>query len=68
MTKVKDFTKLEIISDWTFSTTFKGKVGHLSKQKDKIRNETALELNVSESWNQVEGHIMVQETEESIPI
>ena len=46
--KVKDFNQVEIISDWTYSTTYKGSVKYLSNHVERIKNETALELEVSE--------------------
>ena len=44
MSKVKDFKQIEIISDWTYSTTLKGSIRHLSKHAEKIRKETSLDL------------------------
>ena len=48
MTKVKDFKEIEIISDWTFSTPYKGNVRYLSKHVDRIRKETSLNLETKE--------------------
>ena len=36
MSKVKDFKQIEIISDWTYSTPFKGSVRHLKKHVERI--------------------------------
>lgn len=44
MSQVKDFKEIEIISDWTFSTTYKGNVRYLSKHIDRISKETSLKL------------------------
>jgi hypothetical protein len=35
--KIKDFHKLEIISDWTFSSPYKGTLGFLSQHADRIK-------------------------------
>ena len=44
MSKVKDFKQIEIISDWTYSTPYKGNVYHLKKRAKRIFLETALEI------------------------
>ena len=41
-TKVKDFKNVEVISDWTFSTPYKGTVGYLHNHVQRIKNETNL--------------------------
>lgn len=46
--KVKDFKQIEIISDWTYSTTYKGNVRYLSKHVERILKETALKIEVNE--------------------
>lgn len=48
MSKVKDFKQIEIISDWTYSTTYKGNVRYISKHINRIKNETSLELHTNE--------------------
>jgi hypothetical protein len=63
MSKVKDFKQIEIISDWTYSTPYKGNVRYLSKHTDRIKKETSLEIK-SETQ---EGSIRVESTEEGIP-
>lgn len=47
MSKVKDFKHIEVISDWTYSTPYKGSVRHLGKHAKRIHDETSLELNVT---------------------
>lgn len=42
MSKVKDFKQIEIISDWTYSTPYKGTVKYLSKHAEDIKKETSL--------------------------
>lgn len=42
MSKVKDFKQIEIISDWTYSTPYKGNVFRLSKRAKRIQLETNL--------------------------
>jgi len=44
MSKVKDFKQIEVISDWTYSSTYKGNVRYLSKYAEKIKRETSLDL------------------------
>ena len=44
MSKVKDFKQIEVISDWTFSTPYKGNVHRLSKSARRIQLETSLLL------------------------
>ena len=40
--KIKDFTKIEVISDWTFSSAYKGTIGFLSTHADRIKDFTSL--------------------------
>lgn len=70
MSKVKDFKQIEIISDWTYSTTHKGSIRHLSKHTEKIRKETSLDLlkGVEKKEGVQEGVIKVEETVEAIPV
>ena len=42
--KIKDFTTVEIISDWTFTTPYKGSVKFLSNHVKSIKDSTALDL------------------------
>ena len=42
MSKVKDFKQIEVISDWTYSTTYKGSLFRLSKHAKRILLETSL--------------------------
>lgn len=65
MSKVKDFKKIEIISDWTFSTTYKGSVRYISNNKQRIKDETSLDIGNSDEKI---GHIKVDSTEEQIPV
>lgn len=44
MSKVKDFKQIEIISDWTYSSTYKGNVRYISNHADRLKNETSLDL------------------------
>lgn len=72
MSKVKDFKQIEVISDWTYSTTHKGSIRHLSKHVDRIKKETALDLLKGVEKKEGEatqaGEIKVEETQEAIPI
>lgn len=62
MSQIKDFKHLEVISDWTYSTPYKGNVRYLSKHVDRIRKETSLEL-VSEG----QSVITIEKTDQGIP-
>ena len=44
MSKVRDFKHLEVISDWTYSTPYKGSLFRLSKHARRLKLETALDL------------------------
>lgn len=59
--KVKDFKQIEIFSDWTYSNTYKGSIRYLSNNRERVKNETSLDLGESEDK---QGHIKVEETEE----
>ena len=71
MSKVKDFSKIEIISDWTFSTTYKGRVKRLSANQERIKKETGFALPMpteEELKKESVGEIKVEKTDEEIPI
>lgn len=63
MSKVKDFKHIEVISDWTYSTTYKGNVRYLSNHIDRIKKETSLTLKSDKK-----GEIKVEPTEDPIPL
>ena len=64
--KIKDFSSVEVISDWTFSSPYKASVRFLSKNAPKIKNATALELPVNEN-SDPNATIKVEVTDEEIP-
>lgn len=68
MSKVKDFKQIEIISDWTYSTTYKGSVKYLSNHTQRIRDETALLIHLTEDQKHKINHIMVKTTDDEIPL
>jgi hypothetical protein len=41
---VKDYSKIEVTSDWTFSTAYKGSLSFLSNHVERIKNFTSLEI------------------------
>lgn len=43
-TKIKDFTKIEVVSDWTFSTPYKGTYSFASAKREQIKNSFGLSL------------------------
>lgn len=61
--KVRDFKQVEIISDWTYSTPYKGSVFYLNNHLERIKNETSFVLPPSSCTNK----ITVEPTEEEIP-
>jgi len=44
VSKIQDFTHIDPISDWTYSTAFKGSVRFLSKAVNRIKNMTGLDM------------------------
>lgn len=65
--KIEDFKQIEVFSDWTYSTPYKGSVKWLSKERQNIRNMTALELPASEPTANPSGTFRVEVTEDEIP-
>ena len=63
MSKVKDFKMIEVISDWTYSSPYKGSVRYLSNHIERIKNETSLLLS-----SKAKGELRVENTEEGIPL
>ena len=47
VSKIKDFTTVEVISDWTFSSAYKGSVRFLTNHLEAIKNQTALQINLA---------------------
>ena len=64
MSKVQDFKKIEVISDWTYSTPYKGGVYYLADAKSRVKKETGLELGSNEEKSSIR---MDKESEEAIP-
>lgn len=65
--KIKDFTKIEVISDWTFSAPFKGTVRFLSNHVKRIKETTALDLGPLMGEVDPDATIKVELTTEQIP-
>lgn len=42
--KIKDFTKIEIVSDWTYSTPYKGTYSFVSNRQQSLKNATGLSI------------------------
>ena len=40
--KITDFSEVQVISDWTFSSPYKASLGFLTNKAQKIKNLTAL--------------------------
>uniref|UniRef100_A0A7S3K538 TIP41-like protein n=1 Tax=Euplotes crassus TaxID=5936 RepID=A0A7S3K538_EUPCR len=64
--KIEDFKELEIISDWTYSTPYKGTVLPLSENVERIKQDFDLEIELQEEPENSE--ITIERTEEEIPI
>ena len=64
--KIEDFKELEIISDWTYSTPYKGTIHYLDKNIANIKEDFDLDIEVTEEPDQSE--ISIERTEEQIPI
>ena len=47
MSKIKDFKQIEVISDWTYSTPYKGNVFRLARHARRILLETSLKLPIA---------------------
>ncbi len=47
-TKIKDFTKIEIVSDWTYSTPYKGTYSFASSRIEHLKNTTGLKITTVE--------------------
>ncbi|CAI2375410.1 unnamed protein product [Moneuplotes crassus] len=64
--KIEDFKELEIISDWTYSTPYKGTVLPLSENVERIKQDFDLEIEPQEEPENSE--ITIERTEDEIPI
>lgn len=64
--EINDFKELEVISDWTYSTPYKGTVLHLDKNIERIKEDFDLEITIDEQPEHNE--IKIERTEEEIPV
>ncbi len=65
--KIKDFTTVEVISDWTFSTPYKGTVHFLTNQVKHIKELTSLDLHKISEEADKDQVLKVELTEQQIP-
>ena len=65
--KITDFSEVEVISDWTFSTPYKASLGFLTNKAQKIQNLTALQIPVEAVAPGATHSIKVEVTDEEIP-
>ena len=65
---IKDFKQLEIISDWTFSTPYKGTVQGLLDNITRIKNELGLDLSKPTDEGLGKAKLSIEPTEEDIPV
>lgn len=63
---IEDFKELEVISDWTYSTPYKGTILYLDKNIERIKEEFDLEIEMNEPPEN--SNITVERTEEEIPV
>ena len=64
--KIRDFSQVEVISDWTYSCPYKASVRFLSKQRPSIKNKTALDIPLQGEVDPT-AKIRVEVTDEDIP-
>lgn len=64
--KIEDFTELKVISDWTYSSPYKGTVLYLDKSIDKIKQDFDLDITLEEEPEHSE--ITIERGEDEIPI
>ena len=64
--QIEDFKELEVISDWTYSTPYKGTIQYLDKNTERIKNDLDLDLTGEESAENSE--IKIERTEDEIPV
>lgn len=65
--QIKDFKTVEVISDWTFTSPYKGSVKFLSNHVKDIKDTTSLDLGPLVGELDPEAEIRVEVTEEQIP-
>ena len=65
-TKITDFSEVEVISDWTYSTPYKASVRFLSNERESIKNATALDIEMPGEPDP-SAKITVEITDEEIP-
>lgn len=66
--KIDDFKELEIISDWTYSTPYKGSLHYLDQNVARIKEDFGLEIELDPETEHSGSEIKVQRTEEAIPV
>ena len=64
--KIEDFSQVEEISDWTYSSPYKASLRFLSKNTEKIKNSTSLEIPVRADIDPT-ATIKSEITDEEIP-
>jgi hypothetical protein len=64
---IKDFKTVEVISDWTFTSPYKGSVKFLSNHVKEIQDATSLDLTPLVGDLDPEAEIRVELTDEQIP-
>lgn len=64
--KIEDFTEIEVISDWTYSSPYKGTILYLDKSIERIKNDFDLEITLDEEPEN--SKISVERCEDEIPV
>lgn len=63
-TKIKDFTQIEIVSDWTYSTPYKGTYSFISNRCESLKNATDLAITSTATSQQ---KFRIEITQDQIP-
>jgi hypothetical protein len=63
---IDDYKEIEIISDWTYSTPYKGTILYLDKNVDRIKNEFNLQIDLEPTPEHSE--IKIERCEDEIPV
>ena len=64
--KIEDFSQVEEIHDWTYSSPYKASIRFLSKELQKIKNSTALDISTPSNIDPT-STIKVEITDQEIP-
>jgi hypothetical protein len=63
---IEDFKEIEVISDWTYSTPYKGTILYLDKNIERIKDDFGLEIEMDEAPEH--SDIRVERCDDEIPV